>query len=304
MDLADRISTTGLRALGAVTQGLTPRGRSCVGAAIGRMMMRLSGSRRAITEENIRRALVHLNADQQRAVRVGSYENLGIVLTELLATPALTPVDLTTLVQIPGFDAVVERKRAGAPTIFLSAHYGNWEYLAMTAGILLDAPVLIVAHPQSNVHADRLLNTYRTRFGNVIVPMGEAARPLVKTLSAGGTVAFLVDQFGQWEKDPWIEFFGRATPTYEAPAALALKYGAPIYHAFAERQHDATYLAPISPIPMDDLQNTREGIVELTRRHVKVLEDQIRKRPELWSWQHRRWRDEYTPPMNAEVIRS
>ncbi len=300
MDLADRLSTSALLALGGVSRMLSPAGRRDLGAVVGRAMMRLSGRRRDITEENIRMALPALSdADRGRVMR-GSYENLGIVLTELLATPSLTPAILAERVRIPGFEAVLERKRAGQPTIFLSAHYGNWEYLAMTAGVLLDAPVLIVAHPQSNVHADRLLNSYRTRFGNTIVPMGEAARPLVRTLSSGGTVAFLVDQFGQWEKDPWISFFGRETPTYEAPAALALKYGAPIFHAFAERCADATYEAPIRPIPMDDLRNDRESIVELTRRHVRILEDQIRKRPELWSWQHRRWRDEYTPPERRE----
>jgi KDO2-lipid IV(A) lauroyltransferase len=193
-------------------------------------------------------------------------------------------------VSIPGFDAVRARHAEGKPTIFLSAHYGNWEYLAMTAGLMLEAPVSIVVHPQHNAAADHLLNTYRTKFGNALIPMGEAARPLVKALSTGGTVAFLVDQHGVPEKDPWIEFFGKATPTYEAPAALALRFNAPIFYAFAERMADGRYVAPIRELPMHDLSNDRDGVRELTRRHVAVLEEQLRRRPELWSWQHRRWR--------------
>ncbi|MCX6141089.1 MAG: lysophospholipid acyltransferase family protein, partial [Candidatus Kapabacteria bacterium] len=221
----------------------------------------------------------------------GSYENLGIVMVELLSTPSMSRQGIVDIVDIPGFNEVLERHRAGKATIFLSAHYGNWEYLAMAAGILLDAPITIVVHPQSNAMADERLNTYRSQYGNVVVPMGEAARPLIRTLTSGGTVAFLVDQYGQYDKDPWIEFFGRPTPTYEAPAALALKYNVPIYYAFAERLPDGRYHAPIRQLPMDDLTNDHDGIVELTRRHVRVLEDAIRKRPELWSWQHRRWRE-------------
>jgi len=53
---------------------------------------------------------------------------------------------------------------------------------------------------------------------------------------------------------------------------------------------DGRYVAPIRELPMDDLSNDRDGIRELTRRHVAVLEEQLRRRPELWSWQHRRWR--------------
>ncbi|MBK6291647.1 MAG: hypothetical protein KA339_04225 [Candidatus Kapabacteria bacterium] len=290
MSITDTTSTAGLLALGRIAQALGPRSRQRLGAFIGRRLMGLSASRRDITMSNITQAFPDLSAPEREVIMRGSYENLGIVLSELLATPALSKTDLPSLVKIPGFDAVLERHRAGKPSIFLSAHYGNWEYLAMTAGIMLDAPVTIVVHPQSNAAADRFLNAYRTRFGNVVVPMGEAARPLVKALSSGGVVAFLVDQHGHIDKDPWIEFFGRSTPTYEAPAALALKYNAPIFYAFAERLADGSYNAPIRELPMHDLENTKEGIIELTKRHVQKLEDVILQRPELWSWQHRRWR--------------
>lgn len=291
MNVVDYLTTLGLLTLGRIAQGLSLRGRRQLGAFIGRRLMGLSKSRRAVTAENILRSLPDISIEQRNVVMQGSYENLGIVMVELLSTPSLSSSDITEIVEIPGFEQVLARHRAGLATIFLSAHYGNWEYLAMTAGIMLDAPVTIVVHPQSNAIADAKLNAYRSRFGNVIVPMGEAARPLIRTLTSGGTVAFLVDQYGQYDKDPWIEFFGRPTPTYEAPAALALKYNVPIFYAFAERLPDGRYHAPIHQLPMDDLANDPQGIVELTRRHVQVLEDAIRRRPELWSWQHRRWRD-------------
>lgn len=290
MSLSDRSTTWALRALGAVARSLPWSGRRTLGRLIGRRMMGLSSSRRHITEQNVERAFPAIAAPARDAIVHASYENLGVVLTELLATPALTRETLLDRVSIPGFDAVRARHAEGKPTIFLSAHYGNWEYLAMAAGLMLDAPVSIVVHPQHNAAADRILNTYRSQFGNILIPMGEAARPLVRTLSTGGTVAFLVDQHGVPEKDPWIEFFGAATPTYEAPAALALRFNAPIFYAFAERMEDGRYVAPIRELPMDDLANDRDGVRELTRRHVAVLEEQIRRRPELWSWQHRRWR--------------
>lgn len=290
MSLSDRSTTRALQALGRLARSLPLSGRVALGRFIGRRMMGLSAPRKRITESNVELAFPAIPAHDRDAIVKASYENLGIVLAELLSTPSLTRASLLDRVSIPGFDAVQARHAAGKPTIFLSAHYGNWEYLAMAAGVMLDAPVSIVVHPQHNAAADRLLNTYRSKFGNVLIPMGEAARPLVKTLSSGGTVAFLVDQHGVPEKDPWIEFFGKATPTYEAPAALALRFNAPIYYAFAERMDDGRYVAPIRELPMHDLSNDREGVRELTRRHVAVLEEQLRRKPELWSWQHRRWR--------------
>jgi hypothetical protein len=51
-------------------------------------------------------------------------------------------------------------------------------------------------------------------------------------------------------------------------------------------------VAQLEEISIDDLSNTPEGVRRLTERHVQALERAIRRRPELWSWQHRRWRQD------------
>jgi KDO2-lipid IV(A) lauroyltransferase len=252
----------------------------------------VSKSRRQITEQNVRTAFPEFSDRTCGDIVRRSYENLGIVLVELLALPKMSRQDLLAQVSMPGFEQVVDRHKQGLPTILLSAHYGNWEYLAIVAGLLLEAPISIVVHPQSNASANSILDSYRTMYGNKLLPMHAAARPLVKLLSGGGTAAFLVDQHGHPEKDPWVDFMGRPTPTYDAPAALALRFNAPIFCTFAERQDDGRYVARFEQLDMSDLDNTKEGIEELTRRHVRALETAIRRRPELWSWQHRRWRYE------------
>jgi len=259
--------------------------------------MTLDRRRLAITRNNVGMALAERSATEREAIVKGAYENLGITLAELLAVPALSETDLLDRVEIPGIHMVQDRHQRGEASILLSAHFGNWEYLAMAAGIRIGGPVTIVAHPQKNAEADRELNAYRTRFGNVIVPMHDAARPLVQALTRGGTVAFLADQHAHPDRDPWIPFFGRPTPTYEAPAALALRFRVPIFYAFAERCADGRYTATLRQLPMDDLGTDRNAIIELTRRHVHVLEQAVMRLPHLWSWQHRRWRGQ--PPSQA-----
>jgi KDO2-lipid IV(A) lauroyltransferase len=295
MKFGDTIITQLLLAVGALSRMLTRRGRLRLGKVIGWALATISAKRRAITLDNVRRALPETSPSLQKQVVASSYGNLGIVLAELLALPALSRKDLLDQVSMPGFDRVIERHKRGLPTILLSAHYGNWEYLAIVAGLLLEAPISIVVHPQSNEAANEILNSYRTMHGNVLLPMHNAARSLVKLLSGGSTAAFLVDQHGHPEKDPWISFLGTPAPTYEAPAALALKFNAPIFCTFAERVSDGRYVAAFEEIDMSDLEYTAEGIRELTTRHVRALEQAIQKHPELWSWQHRRWRGE--PPV-------
>lgn len=287
-------------AIGSVSQRRNVAGRVQLGKQIGRVLRYASSRRRSISLENVQHAFPGLSNEQCQAIVSGAYANLGIVLAELLALPGVTRNELLDQVSMPGFETVIERHQKGLPTILLSAHYGNWEYLAIVAGLLLKAPISIVVHPQSNVSANEVLDAYRTMYGNILLPMHAAARPLVKLLSEGGTAAFLVDQHGHPEKDPWIDFMGRPTPTYEAPAALALRFNAPIFTTFAERLADGRYVARFEEIDMSDLTNDSQGVRELTRRHVRALEVAIHKHPELWSWQHRRWR--YQPPAPSENI--
>ncbi|CAN5459922.1 lysophospholipid acyltransferase family protein [soil metagenome] len=289
---AAMLVTNGLRALGLLSRMRNDRGRTRLGRTIGGVMMRLDERRRAITASNVAHAFPESMPSERDAIVRGSYHNLGITLAELLAFPSMSAEHLKSRLQIPGIEAIRERAERGLPNVLISGHYGNWELLAMAGALHLHTSFVIVAHPLKNQLADVLLNSYRTRFGNRIVPMHNAARELVRVLKEGGTVAFLADQHADGMRDPWVNFFGRTTPTYEAPAALALKYNAAMWCAFAHRQDDGTYQAPLVAVPMTDLTNTRDDVRELTRRHVALLESAIREHPTMWSWQHRRWRDE------------
>lgn len=255
-------------------------------------MMLASAKRRGITDDNVRHAFPDLTKSEHDVIVHDAYHNLGIVLAEVLAIPSLTRQQMAATVMFGNMDVLRTRVEQRKPTILVSGHYGNWEYLALAAGVQLNSSLTIVVHPQRNARVAALLNSYRTRFGNTVVSMHDAARTLVRTINEGGTIAFLVDQHADPVRDVWIDFFGRPTPTYEAPAALALRYSVPIITGFAERLEDGTYAAPLQQIPMDDLENVPAGIRTLTERHVRALEDAIRKKPGLWSWQHRRWRNE------------
>lgn len=269
----------------------TPLGR------VAGIMMMLGKKRLAITRANVDAAFPQASKKWKGAVVRGSYINLGTTLVELMQLGSMSKTELLRRVKFTGLEEVKERIAAGKPTILVSGHVGNWEWMAAAAGNQLNCPLTIVTHPQHNNTANKLLNSHRTRFGNLLVPMHQAAKKLVQTLNSGGVVAFLADQHASEEKDPWIDFFGRATPTYSAPAALSLRMNAPIFFGVAERQEDHTYIVNVRRLHSDDLHATSEGINELTRRHVEALEDAIRKTPTLWSWQHRRWRKP-SPPIN------
>lgn len=279
-----------LKTLGSLSQRLPGHQRTILGKAIGRALKKASRKRYNITLQNIAASFPEKDEKWHISTAVKSYENLGITLAEILAFPAMTDEETAQYIRYENIELLKELHERGRGLILLSGHFGNWELLAYSAGLFSKIPITIIVKPQQNIHADRLLNTYRTQRGNQVISMHNAARTIIQKLRAGEAIALLADQSATSNKDIFIDYFGRPAATYEAPAALALRFKTPVVIGFAERQDNGTYYVRLREIPHDDLENTPEGIRELTARHVLILEDAVRARPDLWSWQHRRWK--------------
>ncbi|MFA5512300.1 MAG: lysophospholipid acyltransferase family protein [Candidatus Kapaibacterium sp.] len=294
MRLIDYISHYFLMLLSAISSRLSMKSRNKLGRMLGGILQRLSKERRNVTLRNLSESLPNLSPAEHNKICRNSYDNLGITLAELLAFPSMSEADFKNYVKITNTELVEEKIKSGKGIILLSGHFGNWELMAYVAGLILNLPITIIVKPQSNKLSDKYLNKFRTQGGNKIVPMSNAARTILQALKKNEAIALLVDQSADWQKDVFVDFFGRPAATYEAPAAIALKYGSPIITGFAHRLPDCTYLVELKELDYSDLDDSRESIIELTRRHVKVLEDNIMMNPGLWSWQHKRWKHE--PP--------
>lgn len=290
----DRLITGFILVLGTIARAMSNKSRVMFGRFIGDILRLLSKSRSDITLTNIKNAFPDKGGDWCSNVRDESYRNLGITLVELLTFPYLSENKIHDMIKYENIELINEANSRGKGIIFMSGHFGNWELLAYTAGLFSKIPITIVVKPQSNHFADEYLNEFRTRGGNKIVPMSKAARTMIQALNNHEAVALLADQSADWQKDIFVDFFGRPAATYEAPARLALKYRSPLILGFAHRQKDYTYKVTLREIDYSDLDNSPESIIELTRRHVKILEENILLNPGHWAWQHKRWKHE--PP--------
>ncbi len=286
----DKIITIIILLTGWVSIRLSRRRRTSFGRSVGNFLRVLSSERQKITLDNIKHAFPDKSNQWHREVMLGSYHNLGITMVELLALKSFSDEDVRHYIKYSNIEMITDLHKQGRGLILLSGHFGNWELLAYSAGLFTELPVMIIVKPQKNKVADKILNSYRTQRGNRIISMYNAAFTVFKTLKKGGVVALLADQSATKDKDVFVDFFGIPAATYESPAELALKLDVPIVMGFAVRQLDGTYQVDLKHIKHNDLENTSEGILELTKRHVMALEDAIRAHPDHWAWQHRKWK--------------
>lgn len=248
------------------------------------------GLRRELVHRNLSLAFPEKSAEEVNRIAAGVYRNVAETFVEVLRFPLIRSMqDLDRLVDID-VTTFLERTDGGRRgAIMLSAHYGNWELLALAFGMKA-RPGTVIVKELTNTALDLAMNRFRTMHGNSVVYSSKAVREGLRLLSAGGVLAILGDQ-----SDPGAsafgEFLGRRATMFQGAAFFALRAKVPLFVAMCRHSADGRYRVEIREVETSDLSFSREDIATLARRYTEVLEEYIRKWPEEWFWLHNRWKN-------------
>lgn len=240
--------------------------------------------------DNLTNAFPEYDEKKIQNIAYNAYKSFLTAFIEILYLPKISRPELEAAVYCPNKDLIEAKFREEKGVILLSAHFGNWEYVAASVALQLNLPFSVVVKPQRNPYVSDWMNNVRTRWNNDIVSLGLSIRKIYQTLKEKKIVAMVADQRGPQESIK-VEFFGRKVSVHVGPVVLALKTGAPILYGIPVRQKDNSYKILMHEISKDDLpEDDEEKIVELSQRHTAYLESFIREYPEQWLWMHKRWK--------------
>ena len=249
-----------------------------------------SPARRHVALENLTRAYGDtLSAGKKRTIARKSFESQALAILELFVIHNMKR-NASRRFAITGrshFDAAVSR---GNGVVFVASHLGAWEYIAF-AGYLQRYPRAVIVKPLKNRYLNHTIDALRRAIDSVPIPKANAIRLSLATLRHNHGVAILIDQWAGKE-GVWIDCFGAATSTTSLPARLAKQTGGallPIYCIRNTLGHYEVQIFPEVPVPDEP-----DWELRTTKRLNDILESQIRRYPEQWSWNHKRWKPKPT----------
>jgi len=246
--------------------------------------------RKDVVFDNLKHAFPQLSDEEIRKIALASYKSFTLTLVEILYLPWMSKEEIFDVIKFEKLNLILEKEKENNGVILLSAHFGNWEYCAIGAGILLNKKFSVVVKSQRNPFVNDWMNRFRTKWTNEVVPLGLSIRNVYAVLLNKGIVAMVADQRGPIESIK-LEFFGRKTSVYTGPAVLALKMNTPIIYGISVRQPDFSYKVILDEISKENLpEDYDERVKVLSKRMLKYLEEAIRKNPEQWFWMHKRWK--------------
>ena len=295
--LANYVEYFGLRAAVAVLRRLGVRRAGEVGERLGLFGYGALKIRRDVVERQLRAAFPGLAHAELSRIARESYANLGRTSIEAAVMAGRSPQEIIDQFErVDGWD-IVERAMATGRVLVVSGHIGNWElggaYFA-ARGHTMEA----VARGMQNRLFDRYLTETRRQMGVTVIRDSDAVRRVPRAVRQGHMVGFLFDQGAVGLASTWVLFFGRYAKTPRGPAVFALRLDARVIFAAAVRQPNGRFHLMLEEIITDRTGERQAAVDRIVTGYTNALERYVRRFPEQYFWQHRRWKHQRpdTPP--------
>ena len=211
--------------------------------------------------------------------------NYGRILSEYPYISSFRKGDLDRYIKIENKEKLDEIKK-GEPVVFVSAHFSNFELMAMVierAGIDLSA----IYRPLNNKLVNSIMEPLRKKYicKNQIKKGIKGVRESLKYFKQGVSIAIMIDQrVSEGEK---IIFFNHHAYTTTIPAQFVKKFGCKIQPVHIQRYNKIYFkIAFDEQISIEKNTNIDSISIKLNQ----WLENKIRKNPSQWIWTHDRWK--------------
>jgi len=269
---------------------------------LSRLIYALDDRHRRIALRGLTLAFPEKDLKERNAIARSAFRNLARVAAEFFSLPRLNEKNFTRYITFEGLENFQKAYEKEKGILILTAHFGNWEWMAALFPLQSHHPVHVVVRPLDSRFLDSMVEQLRMRTGNQAIPKQKAMGQILRLLKAGEIVGILLDQNMAWQEGVFVDFFGEKACTNTGMALLALKTGTPVLPAFNIRQKDGRYRVVIEPeIPLVRTGDKERDVMENTQRFTQIIERYVRNYPDQWLWLHQRWK---TRPWQAGRAKS
>ena len=226
---------------------------------------------------------------QEEIIKIAKdvYKQFVITIVEIIYFPKMSRKELKNFVNFENIYLVENAVKKGKGAIMLSAHYGNWELLAIS--FAQRYPLSVVVAQQENLLVDKMIDDIRSGKGYNTIYKDKAPIGVLRALRRNEFVAILADQ-DAGSQGVFVPYFSKKASTAKGPAVFALRAQCPIIVSFCIRQPDGRYVATFEEIELPEGNDTENNIEIIMTKYSSMLEKNVREHPSYWFWFHKRWK--------------
>ena len=212
-------------------------------------------------------------------------------LVETIKLLNMSKRELRQRMVFTGIEEMNELLEKGVSCAVYLGHYGNWELItSLPLWVSEKAQCCQVYHPLNNERFDKLFKSVREKHHALCIPMAETLRQVVsyRQKKQPIVIGYIADQAPFWNNiHHWVDFLNHDTPVLTGSERIIKKTGQAVFYGDVSRVRRGYYqcdfkLITTEPAKYEDW--------EITDKYFQLLEETIRRQPELYLWSHKRWK--------------
>ncbi len=272
-----------------------------LGGSLGKITFHVLPKEKKKTLSHLRIAFQNEKTERELAtLGQAVFEHYGKLLAEIALVEKLIG-RFDDFVTTSGYEHLDQGLREGKGIIITTAHFGNWEFMGGYSA-LHGYPLTVIARRIYFEKYDQFLVGLRARMKVKTIYRDASVKEMLGVLRKNGILGFVVDQDIEAADGIFVDFFGQPAFTPIAPVRFAMTTGAPIIPAFTIRRGMKHHVFVEPPIELDWTGTKEEQIYNNTQKWVRVQEEFIRRYPDQWVWNHRRWKTKPKEKVALETV--
>mgnify|MGYP003571691482 CR=1 FL=1 len=260
---------------------------------LSKIVYTLNKKHRKIVDVNLDIAFKkQLTITEKENISCSSYRSLMFNMFEFVENQYLNKEGILGKAEITNEKVILDAIKNNRKIIFMTAHYGGWE-IALPFMALKYGTIAVVNRKMNNGYMQEMYAQARDNNNIIMLEKSVAAKGMIKAFKQDQFVAVVIDQHIGVGVE--IDFFDEKVMATDSTSRMALKFDAVIIPVFAVMNDFRDYTIKIgTPIDVKEVEfKTEDKIQELTQMQNSLVEKQIKEKPELWFWQHKRFKHKH-----------
>ncbi len=257
-----------------------------MGRVLGRLMMKLGGTRYKVAEKNINVCFPELSDEERLKLLTKNFENTGIALLETGIGWWWPNWRFKRRIHVKGLENVEKAKQDGSGLLLLAKHNLCVEPAARAIGFFHQ--VVVFYRPNHNQLMEYFQHKGRARSNKFMLDKSDV-RGMCNALRDGESCIYLPDQDYGRKRSVFVPFFNipdTASTIGTMMFAKRKNVKTIMVHTYRlddDSGYEICFSEPLENFPSGD------DIQDITRVN-QELEKQIREKPEQYMWLHRRFK--------------
>lgn len=257
------------------------------------ILYHLISYRKKLVRKNLALALPEKTFLERKIIEKKYYKHLSDLFLESFKSLNISEVDIKKRYSFKNIELLDELYKKKKNIILMGGHYASWEWFFIIDR-LTDYRINAIYKKLSNKYFDSLIKKIRSKYNGNLISTKNTFKEILKNTKLKGLniYGFASDQSPKKNKATyWNNFLNNFVPFHTGAEIIAKKYDMAVVYMNVEKVKRGYYLASFKLIT-DKPKKYKD--FKITEDFIKLLENQIFKAPEYYTWTHNRFKHRKT----------